>query len=117
IVGIEVGEVRNVFVEDRLDIVRCHGEDGSERGRVDRTATQAPGHEQDPARSGHDPFNRAAARSFLPHFFGALTNTVPGARQTGRPSLATSIRTTAVRFVSDTICADADRVPPVTGAR
>ena len=36
-----------------------------------------------------------------------MTRTVPWARQTARPSFATSMRTTAVRFVSETIWARA----------
>ncbi len=48
---------------------------------------------------------------------GGTTRTVPWAAQTSRPSLATSMRTTAVRFDSATIVAVASRSPPVTGAR
>src|SRR5205085_241802 len=49
--------------------------------------------------------------------FGGITRTVPWARHTCRPSLSTSMRTTAVRFVRETICAAADNEPAVTGAR
>ena len=59
----------------------------------------------------------AVPRTFPVQFFGGITSTVPWARHTVRPSLVTSIWTTAVRFVRETICAAADSVPPVTGAR
>jgi hypothetical protein len=48
---------------------------------------------------------------------GGTTSTVPWAAHTIRPSLTTSMRTTAVRFDSATIVAVASRSPPETGAR
>lgn len=45
-----------------------------------------------------------------------MIKTVPCAAQTSRSSLSTSMRTTAVRELSDTISAVAANVPVVTGA-
>jgi len=53
----------------------------------------------------------------LPSGLGATTRTVPWAAHTVRPSLTTSMRTTAVRFDRATIVAVASRSPPLTGAR
>jgi hypothetical protein len=48
---------------------------------------------------------------------GATTSTVPWAAQTVRPSFSTSMRTTAVRLVSEMIRARASSAPTVTAAR
>ena len=57
---------------------------------------------------------RGAAHSGV---FGATTSTVPCAAHTRRPSFSTSMRTTAVRLVSEMISARASRTPVVTAAR
>ena len=55
---------------------------------------------------------------FVPHrALGGITSTVPCAALTSRSPFSTSIRTTPVRFVSDTMRAVAVRTPVVTGAR
>jgi hypothetical protein len=59
------------------------------------------------------------ARQVIDHVdaLGALRRTVPWARHTGRSSFVTSMRTTAVLLVIDTMRASAVSVPVLTGAR
>jgi hypothetical protein len=59
----------------------------------------------------------SAGGHHLPSGLGSTTRTVPWAAHTVRPSLTTSMRTTAVRFDRAMIVAVASRSPPLTGAR
>ena len=104
-------------------VVHLRDERRRRRGRRDRSrlrprASSATGESviHDAVRH-HDPARSELRGESFYAAFGATTSTVPCAAHTRRPSFSTSMRTTAVRFVSEMIWARASRTPVVTAAR